>query len=74
MFYEHRKALPAALQRQLSIEAQEVYRTEFNRRAYYLARHVRHNGASVLETAHRYAWAKVRRQFRRDAHKIWQPL
>ncbi|MGF7228707.1 MAG: ChaB family protein [Candidatus Saccharibacteria bacterium] len=74
MFYEHREDLPIALQRNLPIEAQELYRREYNRTwEIYQYTYQKLGATSAEEVAHRKAWGKVKRQFTTNYDGTWRP-
>lgn len=74
MVFEHRNNLPAALQRSLPLEAQEIYRKEYNR-VWKQFQHTYEDveALSAEELAHRKAWGKVKQHFVRGYDGTWKP-
>jgi len=66
MPYANNSDLPTPLRKVLPRHAQDIYRAAFNN-AY------EHYGASNEQTAHRIAWAAVKRHYVRLAAGVWVP-
>lgn len=74
MTFEHRESLPAALQRSLPPEAQEMYRQEYNKIwKQYQHTYKQVEALSVEELAHRKAWGKVKQHFTKNYDGRWRP-
>lgn len=58
--------LPEALQVRLPLHAQEIYRAAFN------SAFAEYSGPEQESTAHRVAWAAVKKRYRKDGER-WVP-
>jgi cation transport regulator len=68
--------LPDSVRDNLPAHAQEIYRAAFNSAwSEYADRAERRDDASREETAHKVAWAAVKKSYRKNAHTgKWEPL
>lgn len=70
MPYERNADLPRSIRNSLPRDAQTIYRKAFNHAfAEYGPREKRRAGSSREETAHRVAWAAVKRSYEREGDR-----
>ncbi|TVQ98035.1 MAG: cation transport regulator ChaB [Desulfovibrionales bacterium] len=74
MPYDSRNDLPSQVQENLPEHAQTIYRKAFNNAwEQYDAPEKRRKGADREETAHRVAWAAVKKVYVKDDQGEWVP-
>lgn len=73
MPYDSLHDLPEALRQHLPHHAQEIYLAAFNHAwDEYASKNKRHGDATREQTAHRVAWAAVKRKYAKDAEGRWR--
>ncbi len=75
MLYKKVDDLPDSVKNNLPQRAQEIYKEAFNSAwEQYGEPRERRSGATREETAHKVAWAAVKRKFERDEQSgVWKP-
>ncbi|MFC3111023.1 ChaB family protein [Undibacterium arcticum] len=75
MPYKHPQDLPQSVRDNLPLHAQEIYQKSFNSAWHeYAGKEQRRDDESREETAHKVAWAAVKRSYHKDSETgKWEP-